>query len=324
MRVLVCGGAGYIGAHVCLALVEAGHNPVVLDNLSTGHAAAVAGFPLYRADIGDEAALADIFARERFDAVIHLAALSVVADSMRQPGEYHRVNVGGSRMLCNAMHTAGVKRMVFSSSASVYGMPLQDTIAESHPCTPINPYGQTKLEVERLLIEQASSRGLASVSLRYFNAAGADPGGRAGESHDPETHLIPNVIRGALGQAPAISIFGTDYPTPDGTCIRDYVHVCDLARAHVLALDFLATNQGAHAVNLGSGSGCSVRQIIDALAGEVGAIVPTVIVGRREGDPPRLVAGNELALQMLQWKPQCSDLPAILRSAWAWHSNPRY
>lgn len=320
MRAMVCGGAGYIGSHMVRALDRAGHDVLVFDDLSTGHRPAIAGIPLYEGNILDAEALDAAMGGFRPDVVFHFAALSIVADSVREPLRYYRNNVNGSAELIEAMVRHGVRRIVFSSTAAVYGTPQGREIAESHPLNPINPYGSTKLVVEKMLAEAARAYGIRSVSLRYFNAAGADPMGDIGEAHEPETHLVPNALRAAMG-GPPLTVFGTDYGTRDGTCIRDYVHVNDLARAHLLAADYLADHEGAYAFNLGSGRGCTVREIIDAVARVSGHEVAFSLGARREGDPAELVADHSLAARELGWAPTMSDVDSIVETAWRWHSS---
>ena len=324
MRVLVCGGAGYVGSHMVRALSRAGLIPVVLDNLSTGHAEAVGDAPLVRADIRDGAALDAVFTSHDFDAVMHFSASSLVGESMRDPLAYWDNNVGGSLSLLGAMQRAGVRRLVFSSTAAIFGEPDRALIDETAPMRPINPYGQTKLAVETALRDLAAAGGFESVALRYFNAAGAAMDGGIGESHSPETHLVPNVLRAALGRGSELKIFGADYPTPDGTCVRDYVHVDDLAMAHLLALRTMTGGTGARAYNLGNGAGHSVAEVIEAARQVTGLPIPARVVPRRPGDPAVLVASSTLAARDLGWKPAHSMLHDILGSAWRWHRSPRY
>ncbi len=319
-RVLVCGGAGYIGSHMAKWLARHGIEPTVLDNLSTGHRDAVRWGELIEADLLDPAALAHAFAsRPRFDAVMHFCARSLVGESVQQPYDYYRNNVAGTLHLLQAMQRHGVDRMVFSSTAAVFGEPQAARIDEDHPKAPINPYGASKLMVERILADAATAYGLRSVTLRYFNAAGASPDGDIGERHEPETHLLPNLLRAVLGTAPALKVFGDDWPTPDGTCVRDYVHVDDLAQAHLLALDHMDAVPGAHAFNLGSGSGDSVMQAIATARRVTGREVPHTMAPRRPGDPPMLVASSERARRVLGWQPAYGTLEAILETAWRWH-----
>jgi len=323
-HILVCGGAGYVGSHMVRALVREGNRVTVYDNLCTGHREAVVRGELIVGDMLERPALDELFSHYRFDAVMHFAAWSIVVDSVRDPYGYYRNNVVGTLNLLQAMQTAGVTKLIFSSTAAVYGMPRTAVLDERHPTEPINPYGATKLAVERLLRDAFHAYGLRSVSLRYFNAAGADSEGELGESHQPETHLIPNVLRSALGQAPRLCVFGDDYPTLDGTCIRDYVHVDDLADGHARALRYLDDHAGAFCFNLGSGEGFSVAQVVEAARRVTGCPIPIEKASRRPGDPPVLVASRQLAEQELGWRPHHSDLESILASAWRWHCRPRY
>lgn len=324
MNVLVCGGAGYIGSHMVRRLAAAGHRVTVFDNLSTGHREAVAAAELVVGDLLDPSALAQLFGRCRFDAVVHFAARSLVGESVAQPYLYYENNVVGSLNLLRAMRETGVERIVFSSTAAVFGHPEREPIDEDHPTRPINPYGASKLMVERLLADAAQAYGLRSVSLRYFNAAGAATEGGIGEAHEPETHLIPNVLRSALGQGPALKVFGTDYPTRDGTCVRDYVHVDDLCEAHLAALTFMGETAGAHVFNLGNGQGFSVLEVLDAAARVVGARIDYETAPRRPGDPAVLVASSRKAREQLGWSPRHTDIEAIIASAWNWHRAPAY
>jgi UDP-glucose 4-epimerase len=317
VRLLVTGGAGYIGS-VCTAVaLEAGHQVTVFDNLSKGHRAAVAGgAQLVTGNLLDPAGLRGVLAAG-FDAVLHFAALIVVPESVRKPELYYRNNLVGTLNLVDAMREAGVRRMVFSSTAAVYGEPETVPVTEDAPARPANPYGNTKLAVDRLLGDESAAHGLGAVSLRYFNVGGAHGG--LGEDHHPETHLIPNVLAAAAGRAPAVELFGTDYDTPDGTCVRDYVHIADLAAAHLLALDSAAG--GGHQVyNLGSGEGYSVRQVIDAVRRVTGREFPVVERPRRPGDSPRLVASSERIRTRLGWQPR-HGLDDIVRDAWTWMTD---
>lgn len=323
-RVLVCGGAGYIGAHVVRRLQRDGHAVVVLDNLSTGHRTAVGEAELIDADLLDPGALQRVFAASTFDCVMHFAARSLVGESMVRPYDYYRGNVVGTLNLLEAMQHAGVGRMIFSSTAAVFGMPQSRLIDESHPTDPINPYGASKLMVERLLADAARAHGLRAVSLRYFNAAGASPEGGIGESHTPETHLVPLAIGAVLRDSRRLKVFGTDYDTPDGTCVRDYVHVDDLADAHVRAMELTGHAEGAHAFNLGNGAGFSVREVIESVARVGGREVPFDAAPRRAGDPPVLVASSARAREVLGWTPSYIELDAIVRTAWDWHRAPAY
>jgi len=324
MHLLICGGAGYIGSHMAKWAAERGSTVTVLDNLSTGHREAVQWGELIEADLLDAEALAKVFRTHRFDAVLHFCARSLVGESVAQPYDYYRNNVSGTLNLLQAMQQHDVRRLVFSSTAAVFGHPVHERIAEDHPKQPINPYGASKLMTERMLADAAAAYGLRSVALRYFNAAGATADGVIGEAHQPETHLIPNVLKSALGQGGRLKVFGDDYDTPDGTCVRDYVHVDDLAQAHELALDFIAANEGAHAFNLGNGSGFSVRQVIAAAAEVVGRTIAFDAEPPRPGDPAVLVAASTLAREKLGWQPRYTELLPIIASAWRWHSNPAF
>jgi UDP-glucose 4-epimerase len=301
------------------------HDVVVYDDLSTGHRETVAeGVPFVHGDIGDAVTLWRLFNTHRFDAVMHFCARSLVGESVVDPYKYYRNNVGHTLVLLAAMREAGIQRLVFSSTAAVFGNPRSDTIDEAHPTEPINPYGQSKLMIERVLADASRAYGLRSVSLRYFNAAGADPSASIGEAHDPETHLIPNVLKAILGQGAALKVFGADYDTRDGTCIRDYVHVNDLASAHLLAVEFLEENEGAFKFNLGNGSGFSVRDVIASAARVTGRVVPHDFAPRRAGDPATLVASSLQARERLGWQPRIALLDDILASAWKWHEQPRF
>lgn len=324
MNILLCGGAGYIGSHMAKWLDRHGFAVTVLDNLSTGHSAALRWGRFVEADLLDAAALDRVFKEQQFDAVMHFCARSLVGESMVKPYDYYANNVAGTLNLLQSMQRSGVSKLVFSSTAAVFGVPTTDFIDEAHPKVPINPYGQSKLMVERMLSDAAMAYGLRSVSLRYFNAAGASSDAEIGEAHEPETHLIPNVIRAVLGRSPGLKIFGDDYATPDGTCVRDYVHVEDLAAAHELALDFMSGHEGAHAFNLGSGRGFSVREVIASVERVTGKTVPYEVAPKRAGDPPVLVASSAKAREQLGWRPKHDGLDAIVESAWRWHSNQRF
>ncbi|MDN5924308.1 MAG: UDP-glucose 4-epimerase GalE [Xanthomonadales bacterium] len=321
--ILVCGGAGYIGAHMCQQLAGAGHVPVSFDNLSSGHRWAVRWGPLVEGDLLDPTALADVLRAYQVDAVMHFAARSLVGESVRQPGEYFRNNVTGTLNLLDAMRNADVTQLVFSSTAAVYGNPQSPRIDETHPTQPINPYGWSKLMAERQIAEYARAYGLRTCCLRYFNAAGADAANGIGEAHEPETHLIPNILLAALDAARGpVSLFGNDYATFDGTCLRDYVHVDDLCDAHLRALAYLDDHAGHHVLNLGSGSGHSVAQVLAACQQACGGRPAAHYVARRAGDPAVLVADTTLAAKELQWQPQKS-LHDIVSDALAWHQIPR-
>ena len=318
--VLVTGGAGYIGSHTCKALAGAGFEPVVLDNLSFGHPWAVRWGPLVEGDLGDRDLITRTIGRHRVKAVIHFAAYAYVGESMRVPERYFRNNVINTLNLLESVQRTGVSRVVFSSTCATYGLPERVPIAEDQPQHPVNPYGESKLFVERALGWLGTAHGLGWAALRYFNAAGADPDGELGEAHDPETHLVPNAILAALGRAPALEIFGTDYDTPDGTAVRDYVHVTDLADAHVRALEHLLGGGESMAINLGTGRGHSVREVLDAVERIAGTPVPSRAAPRRPGDPPRLVADAARAAAVLGWRPRLSDLDSIVGTAWRWHA----
>lgn len=323
-RILVTGGAGYIGSHACKMLRAAGHEPIAFDNLSTGWEAAVKFGPFRRGDLLDPAALAAVFAEEKPEAVMHFAALSNVGESVENPERYWRNNVTGSLNLLAAMRDAGVGVIVFSSTAATYGEPEQDPITETAPQRPINPYGASKLAVEAMLDDFEAAHGLRSIAFRYFNVAGADPEAEIGEDHRPETHLVPLVLDAAAGDRAEITIFGEDYPTPDGTCIRDYVHVCDLIEAHILGLDHLMAGGGSLRVNLGTGTGFSVREVVDAVDQALQIKVPRAIGARRGGDPARLVCDYARARELLGWAPKRSVMETMVTDAWRWRQTGRY
>ena len=324
MKILVCGGAGYIGSHMIKLLSERGHDPVTLDNLTTGHRQAVRWGKLIEGDILDRDALHSVFRAVQFDAVMHFSARSLVGESVVDPSAYYHNNVIGSWTLLEAMREYGVRRFIFSSTAATFGVPEQNLIDESHPQHPINPYGWSKLMVEQILRDYAQAYVIASVSLRYFNAAGADPSGEIGESHQPETHLIPNVLRSLLKNGVPLRIFGTDYPTRDGTCVRDYIHVSDLCEAHLLALQFLDGQTGAHAFNLGNGEGFSILDVIRAAQNITARSIAYEVAPRRAGDPPMLVANSKKAREVLGWAPRLNRLEDIVSSAWRWHQQAHY
>jgi len=319
--VLVTGGAGYIGCHTCKALAQAGYWPVVYDNLMHGHASAVKWGPLEKGDIRDPSRLSEVFSFYKPAAVLHFAGLAYVGESVLDPGRYYDFNVGGSLVLARAMREHGVMRIVFSSTCATYGAPNKVPIDEDTPQAPINPYGASKLMVERILTDFERAHGIVFTALRYFNAAGADLDGELGEAHDPETHLIPLVLGAASGRRPPLSVFGTDYDTPDGTCIRDYIHVADLASAHVLALCALEKGCARKAYNLGAGRGYSVREVVAAAARVTDLDVPLSLCPRRPGDPASLVSDATKARDELGWQPKASDLETMLRSAWSWHQR---
>jgi len=317
--ILVTGGAGYIGSHTCKALAQAGFTPVTLDNLIYGHRRAVKWGPFIEGDLADRTLLERVMREHSVGAVIHFAAYAYVGESMQQPGKYFANNVVNTLNLLDAMHAVGVSRIVFSSTCATYGLPERVPIDEQHRQQPVNPYGESKLFVERALKWYEVAHGLQSAALRYFNAAGADADGEIGEDHNPETHLIPLIIHAALGMRPHVEVFGTDYPTADGTAIRDYIHVSDLADAHVKALEHLFAGGESLAVNLGTGRGYSVKEVIASVERVSGRTVPTRNAPRRPGDPPELVADATRAGQQLGWYPQHSSLENITRTAWVWH-----
>jgi len=322
--VLVTGGAGYIGSHVCKRLSASGYTPVAVDDLSRGHAWAVKWGPLEEVTLSDTDTLERVVDKYSPTGVIHLAGYTYVGESVERPGFYYTNNVAGSLNLLETMREKGLNRIIFSSSAAVYGLPMEVPIPEDHPKAPINPYGFSKLAVERFLEDYDRALGLRSVSLRYFNACGADSEGETGEAHDPETHLIPRVLGAALGEVPGLAIFGVDYDTPDGTCIRDYIHVTDLADAHVRALEYLLEGGPTTACNLGTGRGFSVREIIDAAEAVTGQSIAVAVAPRRAGDPSRLVSESKRAARALGWRPKHSDLPTILETAWRWMNGPTF
>ena len=321
MRILVTGGAGYIGSHTAKLLAAAGHEPVIFDDLSQGHEWAVKWGPLERGNLSDPIRLGEVFAGRKMDAVVHFAANALVGESMTNPAKYFQNNTVGSLNLLNAMREAGVGTIVFSSTCATYGNPVRVPIDETHPQTPVNPYGESKLMVEKILRWYGDSYGLRWMALRYFNAAGAAPDGEIGEDHDPESHLIPLVIGAALGNRPPVKIFGTDYPTPDGTAVRDYVHVMDLADAHLRAIERLRAGTASQAINLGTGRGHSVKEVIDTVARVGGRPVPAIESPRRPGDPPELVAAPTRARDVLGWTCLYPDIETIVRHAWAWHEK---
>ena len=320
MKVLVTGGAGYIGSHAVRELLAAGHGVVVLDNLVKGHRTSIPKeTPLVHADIRDAAVLEQTFSSHAIDAVMHFAAVSEVGESMANPAKYYRDNVAATLSLLESMQAASVRKIVFSSTAAVYGEPECCPIREDARLCPTNVYGRTKLVIENMLADFAMAYGFSYVALRYFNAAGALPAGGVGEDHAPESHLIPLILKTALGQRPAISIYGTDYPTPDGSCIRDYIHVTDLATAHVLAIEHLQAGGEPRTYNLGSQHGFSVREVVAQAKKITGVDFPVVEAARRSGDPAVLVASSAKFQQDFPWQPRYSDLPTILQTAWDWH-----
>ncbi len=322
MAILVCGGAGYIGSHAVHALLARGESVIIVDNLQTGHLAAVnPAAKFYKGDIRDSAALEKIFNDNKIEAVIHFAANSLVGESVAQPLKYFNNNVGGLQNLLEAMAKFGVDKIVFSSTAAVYGEPEKIPISETDATNPTNPYGESKLIMEKIMRWVSRANGVRFVSLRYFNAAGALETGTLGEDHSPETHLIPLILQVPLGKRDHITIFGDDYSTPDGTCLRDYVHVMDLAAAHILALDYLRNGGASDIFNLGNGAGFSVKEIIVAAEKITGGKIKTEIGARRAGDPARLIASADKAKKILHWAPQFSSVEKIIADAWRWHKN---
>jgi UDP-glucose 4-epimerase len=322
MAILVLGGAGYIGSHTVYELIDAGRDVVVADNLQTGFRAAVhpkARF--YQLDIRDRAALDELFQREKIQGVIHFAASSQVGESMSDPLKYYDNNLYGTMVLLQAMVANGVDKIVFSSTAATYGEPERVPILETDKTVPTNCYGETKLSMEKMMAWTSRAHGLRYVALRYFNACGAHPSGQIGEAHDPETHLIPLILQVPNGQREKISIFGEDYPTKDGTCVRDYIHVTDLAQAHILALDYLLKGGENNVFNLGNGVGFTVKEVIDVARAVTGHPIPAEVSPRRAGDPAQLVASSEKAKSVLGWKPQYDDLSTIISTAWSWHKS---
>jgi len=318
--VLVTGGAGYIGSHACKALAHAGYRPVTLDNLVGGHREAVKWGPLEVADVTDAAAIASIAERYDFGAVLHFAAHLAVGESVADPGKYYRNNVGGTLALLSVMAKRKIPHLVFSSTAAVYGIPDKMPIEEDAPLAPINPYGWSKMVSEQAIADHAAAHGMTFAALRYFNACGADPEGETGEAHDPETHLVPLALDAVAG-GPPLTLFGEDYPTADGTCIRDYIHVSDLAAAHVAALRYLESGGESQRLNLGTGEGLSVRQILQSVERVIGRAVPHNVGPRRPGDPPELVAAAGHARELLCWEPAMSDCDTIVETAWRWHQR---
>ncbi len=324
MTILVTGGAGYIGSHSVLTLQNAGYEVIVLDNLVYGHQDLVENVlnaELIVGDTCDRPLLRQIFTDYKIDAVMHFAAYAYVGESVTKPAKYYQNNVVGTFTLLEAMVEAGVNNFVFSSTCATYGVPDSVPIREEQPQNPINPYGATKLMVERILQDFSVAYDFRSVCLRYFNAAGADPEGRLGEDHNPETHLIPLVLQTALGHRPSISIFGTDYDTTDGSCVRDYIHVLDIAQAHILALEYLLKDGKTDVFNLGNGNGFSVKEVIETARKITGKEIPAEVSDRRPGDPPALVGSGAKAQKILGWQPQYSNLEDIITHAWQWHQK---
>lgn len=322
MAILVLGGAGYIGSHTALELVKAGNEVVIADNLVTGYRKAIPkGAKFYEGDLRDSDFLDNLFHQEKIDAVIHFAAYSLVGESVTNPLKYYDNNLYGTKVLLEAMVKNNVGKIVFSSTAATYGEPENIPILESDRTCPTNPYGETKLAMEKMFKWTAEAHGLRYVSLRYFNACGADESGTIGEAHNPESHLIPLILQVPNGKRETISIYGTDYDTPDGTCIRDYIHVTDLAQAHILAVQYLNNGGESDIFNLGNGVGYSVREVIETARKVTGHPIPATETSRRAGDPARLVASSEKAKSVLGWKPVHDSLEEIIASAWNWHKN---
>lgn len=322
-NILVIGGAGYIGSHMVRILAKQGYNPVVFDNLSKGHREAVANYPFELGDLGDKARLTEVFKKYGIEAVMHFAAFAEVGESVKEPSKYYHNNVAKVLDLLDALVENDIKYFVFSSTAATFGEPIRPKIDESHPQNPINPYGNTKLMVEKILADFDTAYGLKATALRYFNASGADDSGEIGESHNPETHLIPIVLQAAAGKRASIKMFGTDYPTPDGTCVRDYVHVNDLARAHILALEKMFKDNVSERFNLGSGNGFSVAEIVKEAKRITGIDFTVEKAPRRDGDPAVLVADSAKAERILGWKPQY-NLTRIIETAWNWEQHRKY
>lgn len=317
--ILVTGGAGYIGSHACKALAQAGYIPIAFDNLVYGHRWAVQWGALEEGDILDRSRLDEVLEKYKPAAVMHFAAYAYVGESVQNPGKYYRNNVAGTINLLEALRDHNIGQLIFSSTCATYGVPQRNPIPEDHPQHPINPYGTSKLMIEQVLRDFGVAHGLRSISLRYFNAAGADPDTEIGEDHDPETHIIPLVLDAAAGTRPHITVFGEDYDTPDGTCVRDYIHVTDLADAHVLALKSLEKGAASTAYNLGNGQGFSVNQVIDTACRVTGRDIPVKTGLRRAGDPPQLVGDAARAIETLGWKPRFAALEDIVATAWKWH-----
>ena len=318
-KILVVGGAGYIGSHMVKDLLDAGCGVVTLDDLSTGHRELVVGGEFIQGGLGDPVLLDNLFSTHNISTVMHFAAFSLVGESVENPLKYYRNNMAATAELLDSMIRHNVKRFIFSSTAAVYGEPVEIPITENHPCNPTSPYGASKMAVERMLEDCDSAYGLKYISLRYFNAAGADESGQIGESHDNETHLIPLVLEVATGRRENIKIFGTHYPTSDGTCIRDYIHVSDLTRAHLLALKALMSGGQSALYNLGNNRGHSVREVIELARKVTGKPIPAIKADKRPGDPAVLIASSDKIKKELGWEPECEDLETIIKTAWVWH-----
>jgi UDP-glucose 4-epimerase len=320
-NILVIGGCGYIGSHMVKCLLNAGHHVTVLDDLSAGFKDSLLGGTLIVGDCGDRTLLDKLFTTTQFDGVLHFASFIQVGESVINPAKYYQNNVAKTLTLLEAMKDHGLKNLIFSSTAAVFGEPVYIPIDEKHPCQPINPYGMSKRMVELMLADFDNAYGLRSVALRYFNAAGADPEARIGERHEPETHLIPLALQAVLGKRPPLKVFGRDYDTPDGTCIRDYIHIDDLSDAHLLALEYLWQGGQSAAFNLGNGAGFSVQQVLDSVSQITGVVVPIENAPRRAGDPARLVADSALAKKILGWQPRYAELEIIVQHAWQWEQR---
>ena len=321
MKLLIPGGAGYIGSHMVRYAQEHGHEVVVLDDFSTGHEWAIKDCEILRVDLLDQDKLAQLLKGCSFDGVIHFAAKSLVGESVQKPDLYYRNNVVGTLNLVNEMINNDIHNLVFSSTAAIFGNPVTEKIAEDHPKNPINPYGQSKLMVENMLRDICAVHDINATCFRYFNAAGADPSGSIGEAHDPETHLIPNILKSTISGGSVLKVFGNDYETRDGTCVRDYVHVTDLAQAHLLGLEHMKHNRGFSAFNLGNGSGFSVLDIIESCERVVKNTIAYDLEPPRAGDPPRLVSDSSAAICEINWAPKFSDIDTLIESAWAWHKS---
>ena len=320
-NILVVGGAGYIGSHMAKYLSKKGYMPIVLDNLVCGHRRAAKYGPFFDGSMNDSSLLQKIFSDYPISAVMHFAAFCYVGESVEEPARYYQNNVANTLALLEVMVEKNIGNFIFSSSCATYGEPLEVPMTEDHPLKPISPYGRTKVMVEQILDDFRKAYGLESVCLRYFNAAGADPDGQLGEDHNPETHLIPLVLKTALGQRPLVDIFGDEYPTPDGTCIRDYIHIEDLAQAHLLALERLLAGLPGGVYNLGNAKGYSVKQVIEIARRVTGREIPARVVERRTGDPAVLISSSQKAMKDLGWSPQFLDLETIVETAWTWHKN---
>jgi UDP-glucose 4-epimerase len=323
-KILIVGGAGYIGSHMVLYLLEKGYTPIIYDNLSEGYREAILGGEFIKGDLDDSYKLREVFSSFDISAVMHFAAFCYVGESVKNPEKYYRNNVFNTYNLLNIMNEFHINKFIFSSSCATYGIPQKLPLTEDHYQNPINPYGNTKLIVEKILKDYDIAYNLKSISLRYFNASGADTKGRIGEAHSPETHIIPNVIESALGRKKDLKIFGNDYPTPDGTCIRDYIHVLDLAQAHFLALEKLFENNKTDFYNLGNGEGYSNNQIIQSVEKVSGQKVSFEYVERREGDPPILIGSSAKAIKELGWKPEFNTIDTIIETALNWHKNKKF